>query len=118
MAASRSVEIEILSTEEADVLRAIVQGGRGSNLGAAALIRLNHLRLIMSPGVHGFLPTALGIAWCRTYPRGREPNGSKEKAAHRKVARSKAAKRELIDTGTNKLCPRNHPGTLFCLSIV
>ncbi|TAJ86263.1 hypothetical protein [Reyranella sp.] len=78
MASSRSVEIEILTTEEADVLRAIVQGDRGPDFRAAALIRLNHLRLIMSPGVHGFLPTALGIAWCRTYPRGQEPNGSKE----------------------------------------
>jgi hypothetical protein len=70
--------VEILTTEEADVLRAIVQGSRHPDLGAAALIRLNHLRLIMSPGVYGFLPTALGIAWCRTYPRGQEPNGSKE----------------------------------------
>jgi hypothetical protein len=78
MASSRSVEIEILTTEEADVLRAIVQGGRGPDFRAAAMIRLNHLRLIMSRGVHGFLPTALGIAWCRTYARGQEPNGSKE----------------------------------------
>jgi hypothetical protein len=72
----RSQRVEILSRDEADTLRAIVQGSLdSSSLRQPDLYILNRLRLIMAPSSRTFIPTALGIAWCRTFPAGKEPNG-------------------------------------------
>ena len=57
---------ECLSRDEEETLRAIVKGSSGLGLRQCDISSLSHLRLIKVGAC--VLPTALGVAWCRTFP--------------------------------------------------
>jgi hypothetical protein len=81
-------ETDPLTPEEAETLRAIVEGIEYPKLRTGELVRLVLRRLIMATGPTRFVPTSLGFAW---YEQNREKtNGSKEKVGKegRKKGRS------------------------------
>lgn len=100
-----------LSPEEAETLGAVISG-KAERLRTRDLVRLNLLRLIMTRGTQIFEPTALGYDWYRRH-REEITMVAKKKSAAKKSPK-KPVKRELIDTGTNKLyVRRNARGTSF-----